>query len=322
MFRTLTLLLLMSTVVFGTPSVYLCGDSTMQTWPTTSVIDGWGHYFSTFITLPVVNKAIAGRSARSFTREGRFQVVADLLVSGDIVVIEFGHNDGGYVKAGVADTSGRSPAAGTANETVTVDYNGVSEVVHTYTWYIEQAAKLMKSKGAKVIISGNTPDNIWDSTNKTISPANRFETYSKTAAALASSYFVSHFNAVAAAYEALGRTAVDALFPQDHTHTSPAGALVVARAYTKAALCANSVFTNYLTTAGISAGGSCVKTTSTTTSQKPTSSTTLKTTTAIPTTKASSSAKTSTTASVCVPLYGQCGGLTYTGSTTCCSGSN
>lgn len=58
---------------------------------------GWGHYlqYSFATTVAVVsNKAIAGRSARSYTREGRFDTVIGLVQSGDWVIIEFGHNDG------------------------------------------------------------------------------------------------------------------------------------------------------------------------------------------------------------------------------------
>jgi lysophospholipase L1-like esterase len=45
-----------------------------------------------------VNDAIAGRSARSYTREGRFNNIAGVLKAGDWVIIEFGHNDGGAPK--------------------------------------------------------------------------------------------------------------------------------------------------------------------------------------------------------------------------------
>jgi rhamnogalacturonan acetylesterase len=48
-----------------------------------------------YVGLAIVNDAIAGRSARSFTREGRFTAMAASVASGDYVIIEFGHNDGG-----------------------------------------------------------------------------------------------------------------------------------------------------------------------------------------------------------------------------------
>ena len=78
-------------------TVYLAGDSTMAKSGGGSGTEGWGEYlkYSLPSTYTVSNKAIAGRSARSYTREGRFQEIANVVQSGDWVVVEFGHNDGG-----------------------------------------------------------------------------------------------------------------------------------------------------------------------------------------------------------------------------------
>ena len=56
---------------------------------------GWGKYLPGYVSLAVTNNAIGGRSARSFTREGRFDAMLPNVKSGDYVIIEFGHNDGG-----------------------------------------------------------------------------------------------------------------------------------------------------------------------------------------------------------------------------------
>lgn len=82
----------------ASPTIYTLGDSTMaKDGADNGLTDGWGQYLGNYTTTTVVNKAIAGRSARSYWEEGRFQDVADLVVDGDIVVIEFGHNE--YVSA-------------------------------------------------------------------------------------------------------------------------------------------------------------------------------------------------------------------------------
>ena len=47
---------------------------------------------------------------------------------------------------------------------------------------------------------------------------------------------------MAAQYKALGKDAVDAFYPVDHTHTSPEGAQVVADAFLKAVVCADVSF--------------------------------------------------------------------------------
>lgn len=57
----------------------------------------------------MVNSAIAGRSARSYTDEGRFTTLINTVAKGDFVVIEFGHNDGlsGTVDNGREDAYGQ-----------------------------------------------------------------------------------------------------------------------------------------------------------------------------------------------------------------------
>jgi rhamnogalacturonan acetylesterase len=86
---------LLASQAFAAATLYLAGDSTCATWPSTSVIQGWGASFPDYTTLTVSNQAVSGRSARSYTREGRFDTIASTVKSGDFVVMEFGHNDGG-----------------------------------------------------------------------------------------------------------------------------------------------------------------------------------------------------------------------------------
>lgn len=78
---------------------------------------GWGQYLHYSLKIPVVNKAFAGRSARSFTREGRFDEIGNLLKKGDFVIVEFGHNDG----ASNPD-NGRSDCPGSGAETCRYTY--------------------------------------------------------------------------------------------------------------------------------------------------------------------------------------------------------
>lgn len=78
--------------------------------------EGWGEFlkYSLPSSYTVSNKAIGGRSARSFTREGRFQAIADVVQSGDWVVVEFGHNDGGSL---TPTDNGRSDCFGDGDQT-------------------------------------------------------------------------------------------------------------------------------------------------------------------------------------------------------------
>lgn len=79
------------------PTLFLVGDSTMadKTELTISPEVGWGQVFPTFLNdkIEVQNHAMNGRSTKSFRTEGRWQAVLDRMQKGDIVIVEFGHND-------------------------------------------------------------------------------------------------------------------------------------------------------------------------------------------------------------------------------------
>ncbi|KAI0878144.1 carbohydrate esterase family 12 protein [Hypoxylon argillaceum] len=215
----------------ATPTIYLCGDSTMAyKGANDGATDGWGQYFGTYTTATVVNKAIGGRSARSFWEEGRFADVANLAQAGDIVVIEFGHNDGGTPTS--AD-NGRSDCPGAGTETCISDATG--ETVYTFVFYVIQAARLMLAKGATVVLSSQTPNNLWE-TGVFVNAPPRFVGYQLTAqkALGAGVYFVDHYQAASDLYYKLGNAATNALYPNDHTHTSPQGANLTAEAFTQA----------------------------------------------------------------------------------------
>jgi lysophospholipase L1-like esterase len=77
-------------------TLFLAGDSTMQNYKEHETpMRGWGQYLHEFFNeeVKVVNKAIGGRSTRSFIKEGRWQAIMDQVKPGDYVFIQFGHND-------------------------------------------------------------------------------------------------------------------------------------------------------------------------------------------------------------------------------------
>jgi hypothetical protein len=68
-------------------TLYLAGDSTMAKGGGGSLApgtNGWGEYLEPLLTpnITVVNRAIGGRSARSYTREGRFSDIANEVKKG------------------------------------------------------------------------------------------------------------------------------------------------------------------------------------------------------------------------------------------------
>lgn len=77
--------------------IYLIGDSTVCNYNASAYPQtGWGQMLPYFIdkaSFTVDNRAIGGRSSRSFYEEGRWTTVSGLLKAGDYVFIQFGHND-------------------------------------------------------------------------------------------------------------------------------------------------------------------------------------------------------------------------------------
>ncbi|KAJ5161340.1 hypothetical protein N7492_006732 [Penicillium capsulatum] len=176
-------------------------------------------------------------------REGRFDGIAAVVQPGDWVVIEFGHNDG----SSVSTDNGRTDCPGTGSATCSTTYNGVVETLLTSPAYIENAAKKFMAKGAKVLISSQTPHNPWESGSFVYSPS-RFVGYAKLAAENVGAAYVDHGAYVANIFESLGQSVVDSYFPSDHTHTNAAGAEAVAKAVFKAVVCDNVALKSSLTT--------------------------------------------------------------------------
>ncbi len=78
-------------------TLFMVGDSTMadKTDLDASPERGWGQLFPTYLTgnIVVENHAKNGRSTKSFIDEGRWDEVVSRIKRGDIVIIQFGHND-------------------------------------------------------------------------------------------------------------------------------------------------------------------------------------------------------------------------------------
>ncbi|TDL15683.1 rhamnogalacturonan acetylesterase [Rickenella mellea] len=243
--------LLLCAATCNAATLYLVGDSTMAIGGGGSGTEGWGQVLAPFFTIPVVDKAIAGRSARSYTTEGHFNDLFAIVKSGDWVVIEFGHNDGtSNPDNGRSDCPGNSVTA-----TCTVVDNGVSVVTHTFNFYVQNAVTTLASKGVKTVVSSVTPDNGFP-----FGPAssNRFVGFASLAASRTGADFVDHYSYVVQAYNALGEKTVNTFYPIDHTHTSAAGALVVAEAFVKGLSCGTSKLKASLSSASKNIPNGCL----------------------------------------------------------------
>jgi DNA sulfur modification protein DndE len=78
-------------------TVWLAGDSTMAEKAADKRPEtGWGEMLGQFFVpgdVHVANRAMNGRSSKSFIAEGRWAAIVDSLSAGDYVFIQFGHND-------------------------------------------------------------------------------------------------------------------------------------------------------------------------------------------------------------------------------------
>lgn len=76
-------------------TIYICGDSTAASYtPEKAPITGWGQVLGEFLPdVQIVNHAFAGRSSKSFLAEGRFKPVEEHIRPGDLLLIQFTHND-------------------------------------------------------------------------------------------------------------------------------------------------------------------------------------------------------------------------------------
>lgn len=77
--------------------VFIAGDSTASAYgPERAPREGWGQQLQSFLdedAYVVRNHAQSGRSSRSFIAEGWFDGMAAEMRAGDVLLIQFGHND-------------------------------------------------------------------------------------------------------------------------------------------------------------------------------------------------------------------------------------
>ncbi|MFB6837910.1 rhamnogalacturonan acetylesterase [Streptomyces sp. NPDC056361] len=77
-------------------TLFVAGDSTAaQKYADAAPETGWGMALPFFLHrgIAVANHAVDGRSTKSFLDEGRLEPIAAALCPGDLLLIQFGHND-------------------------------------------------------------------------------------------------------------------------------------------------------------------------------------------------------------------------------------
>ena len=213
------------------PSLILIGDSTVRNgrddgqgkgdegqW-------GWGHEIAKYFDpakINVVNRAVGGLSSRTFLTQGHWERALTLIKPGDLVLMQFGHND----DAPYNDLSrARGTIKGVGDATVEIDnlMTRQHETVHSYGWYLRKFIRDTKAAGATPIVCSLIPRKTWKD-GKIERQADTYAGWAKQVAQEEGVGFIDLNEQIAERYDALGQAKVEPMFADPHTHTSKAGA--------------------------------------------------------------------------------------------------
>ncbi len=187
----------------------------------------WSAFFDTS-KINVVNRAIGGLSSRTYLTGGHWDETLPYIKQGDVVLMQFGHNDGGKPDE---PTRARASLPGMGDETVEID-NPIThkhETVHTFGWYMVKYVEDVKAKGAIPIVCSLIPRKTWKD-GKVVRNTDNYAGWARQVAEKEHVGFIDLNEIIAARYDKLGEAAVEPLFADPHTHTSLAGAEINADA--------------------------------------------------------------------------------------------
>ena len=215
------------------PTMWIIGDSTVRVG--TPGQRGWGDELSPFFDrakVNLVNRALGGRSSRTFLTDGRWDAILRELRAGDVVLVQFGHNDAGPINEPppvTKATRARGTIKGNGEETKEIDniLTGKREVVHSYGWYLRQYISTAKGKGAIPVVCSPIPHKSWSRDGKV--GRDSYGRSAREAAAQGGGLFVDLNEIIARGYEQLGAPAVEPFFADKGTHTTKEGARFNAR---------------------------------------------------------------------------------------------
>lgn len=205
------------------PTLFIIGDSTVRNSSPEQM--GWGDPLVAHFDpakIDVVNRAIGGRSSRTFLWEGRWSAVMAHLKAGDFVLMQFGHNDGGPLNDGRCRASLRG--IGHETEDIIRKSDGKLETVRSYGSYLKGYIDDAKSQGATPIVVSPVPRNIWKD-GKIVRSHHSHVQWSREVAEREGALFIDFHHLLGDRYEAIGMEKTGGLFADgDHTHHSPSGA--------------------------------------------------------------------------------------------------
>ncbi len=250
----------------GKPVVFFTGDSTVKNADKEE--DGmWGWASQAFTVfdetkITLFNAARAGRSTRSFIREGLWDEVYNSLQPGDFVTIQFGHND----ICPITDAKARGVIA-ESKDTLHVYHmdNDTYEVVYSFGWYLRKMIDDVREKGATPILVSLTPRNEWPG-GKVERRDGSYGRWYREVVEQTGVEFIDMHNISAdfldkkfsvkqlspdkekarAQIAAIKEKAAKKYFKKDHTHTSKLGAQMNAQSFAKGLRQSGSELAKYL----------------------------------------------------------------------------
>lgn len=210
------------------PTLFIVGDSTLNS---NAPLRGWGQELAQFFDtskINVANRAIGGRSSRTFQSEGRWERVLSEMKKGDVVMIQFGHNDvGRYDDPAAKD---RPSIHSEGEETVEVTkLNGQNETVYSFGHYMRKYGNDAKAKGVTVIFCSMVPHKDWKDGKIVRKEREKWVKWTENAAIATGASFIDLNEMIALEFEKQGMERVEAYFGDKRTHSSPAGAALNAQ---------------------------------------------------------------------------------------------
>lgn len=212
------------------PTLWIVGDSTLNS---NAPLRGWGQDLAQFFDLTkinVVNRAIGGRSSRTFQYEGRWDKVMSEIKKGDFVILQFGHNDVGKYDDPAAKDRPSLHSEGDETVEVTRNADQKKEVVHSFGWYMRKYGNDTREKGAVMIFASMVPQKDWDNGKIVRKEREQWVKWTENAAKATHAAYIDLNEIIALEFETLGPEKVAPLFGDARTHSTPAGSLLNAEA--------------------------------------------------------------------------------------------
>ncbi|KAE9966904.1 hypothetical protein BLS_001238 [Venturia inaequalis] len=254
-----------------------------------SELRGWTGYIDPLLNVSVISsQTIPNASVRTTFQTGSWERTMRLLKKDDFVVLEYGLDDEGdpQNKPKNGSLNLRASLPGTGDETVTVRYevidtvqlpNGttqvvkgsarnVTEVVHTFGWYLKNMIVDVRDQEAHVIISSRIPNN-WETVkaagNKTIdtlATEYKLRDYAQKVAEEIKAEFVDHTYYTLRYLQELGPVESKKLYGyrpepgqeiEKKLYTNVKGAKATAQTFIQALICSGSDLVSYLSNDGL-----------------------------------------------------------------------